>query len=414
MKSNKYLILFVIICISPVVKAQMGFHNNGMQIKIESGAYVNVVDFTDSTGGGVDGTIDIDGTLIVNGDMTNNTTGNVFTNIETVPNGDIILGGTDQTIQGLTPIFFENLIVKNATKTLSLNKCEVKGIFTVDGVMDLNKNRLILDNGAGGGLTYQTGYLKSETTPGSGLGEIEWKIGSNIDTYTVPFGTGISGGNDLNLKLETKTAAIPSSGSIVFATYPTDINNDPLPPTVSNLDTFKAKNVADRYWKLEPQYTTKPDVVLSFKYATEDVTQANNPDMIEANLEAIRYNDAQNTWVDMKMTGTCNIIDKEVTTPVISGGNFYTWWALSEFELRIPNAFIPQGSNAANAVFLPGYDIKIFNRWDQVLYSGKDGWNGQYKGSAVSPGTYYYQASIPGPNDQMITVKGPITLIAAQ
>jgi len=418
MKIFKFFLPSILMFFSHIVNAQMGFHNNGMKITINSGAYVNVVDFTDSTGGGTDGTIDINGTLIVNGDMTNNSHGNVFINIPPVPSGDIILEGTNQNIQGITPIYFENLIIKNATKTLELDTCQVKGIFIVDGVMDLNKNRLILDNGTPGAINYQTGFLKSETPPSGsgGLGEIEWKIGSNINTYAVPFGSG-TGGNDLNLVLETKTAASPSSGSIVFATYPTDLNNEPYPPTVLNLDTFKATEIADRFWELQSNYTTKPDVVINFKYTADDVNQTSNPNMNESYLEAIRYNDVQNTWANMPMTGTCDVPDKVVNTatsnnPVVSGANFYTWWALAEFEFKIPNAFIPQGDNQGNKVFLPGYQIEIFNRWDQLLYKGSNGWDGTYKGSIVSPGTYFYSASIPDDNNQMKTVKGVITLIA--
>jgi gliding motility-associated-like protein len=408
MKPAKYFLFLILLVLFQVVNAQMGFHNNGLKIKIESGAFVNVGDFTDSIVSDSIGTIDIDGNLIINGNLTNNSYGNVFINIPSVPNGNIILAGNNQTIQGTTPIFFENLIIKNQTKTLALDSCQVKGIFTVDGVMDLNHERLFLDNGTPAGMVYQSGFLKSETTPSTGLGEIDWNIGSNIGSYAVPFGSG-AGGNDLNLVLETKTAASPGSGSIVFATYSAS-NNQPFPPGISSLDTFKSTEIADRYWEVFPNYTNKPDVVLNFKYTEADV--ANIPDLIETNLEAIRYNDIQNTWLDMKMTGTCDVADKIVTTPVILGTDYFTWWTLSEFQLKIPNAFIPLGNDQANAVFLPGYNIKIFNRWDQVLYQGTDGWNGTYKGSMVSPGTYFYTASIPDYNNQMKTIKGVIMLIA--
>jgi gliding motility-associated-like protein len=410
MKIYKYFAYIILIVITQSLKAQTGLINNGVKINIESGAYINAVDYTDNTVGINDGTIDIDGTLILSGDMTNNSAGNIFTNIEAIPNGNIDIEGTNQTIQGTTPIFFENLTIKNATKTLSLNSCEVKGIFNVDGVLDLNQNRLILDNGNPGAIVYLSGFVKSETTPQNGLGEIEWKIGSTIGSYSVPFGSG-AGGNDLNLTLETKTAASPGTGSIVFATYPTDANNQPYPTGISSLDTFKAETVADRYWKMDPLYTNKPDVVLHFAYAPDDVDQNDNPHMIEANLEAIRFNDALNTWLDMKMTGTCDIINKIVTTPVIAGTNYYPWWTLSEFELKIPNAFTPDG-DGINDVFLKGYDIQIFNRWNQVLYNGKEGWDGKFNGKLVSPGTYFYIASIPDYSNQMKTIKGTITFVS--
>jgi len=412
MKSKKYILPIILIILSHVLHSQTGFVNNGMKINIESGAYINVVDFSNNTVGGIDGTIDIDGSLIVNGDMTNKSNGNLFVNIEPVPDGNIILGGADQTIGGTTPIFFENLKVINSTKTDSLNNCEVKGIFDVDGVLDLNQNRLILDKGDPGAINYQSGFVKSETTSQNGLGEIEWKIGSTIGTYAVPFGSG-AGGNDLNLVLETKTAADPT-GSIVFATYPTNGNNEPYPAGISSLDTFKAATIADRYWEIAPKYTTKQDVEIRFKYTPDDVDQTDNPHMIETNLEAIRYNDVQNTWLDMKMTGTCDVAGKIVTTPVITGTNYYTWWALSEFELRIPNAFIPEGDNKANALFMKGYDLEIYNRWNQVLYKGKEGWNGKYNGKTVSAGTYFYTLTIPDYDNQMKTIKGIITLVTPQ
>ena len=83
MKANKYfLFLSCPLYYSNLSKPRRVFIITAMKITIDSGAYVNVVNFTDSTIGGIDGTIDIDGTLTVNGDMTNNSNGNVFTNID--------------------------------------------------------------------------------------------------------------------------------------------------------------------------------------------------------------------------------------------------------------------------------------------------------------------------------------------
>ncbi|MFH0865533.1 MAG: gliding motility-associated C-terminal domain-containing protein [Bacteroidota bacterium] len=410
MKTNKYLLPLIIILFSNALIAQTGFVNNGMKINIYSGAYIYVVDFANNQTGGIDGIIDIDGNLTVNGDMANNSDGNIFTNTEAVPDGNIILGGSDQTIYGTTPIFFENLHIINATKTLSINNCEVKGIFDVDGVLDLNQNRLILDNGNPVAISYHSGFVKSETTPQDGLGEIEWKIGSTIGTYAVPFGSG-AGGNDLNLILATQTSANPVTGSVVFATYPADMNNLPYPSGISSLDTLTEENLADRYWKIEPSYTTNPDITLSFNYTHDDIDNTDNPQMIEANLEAIRFNDVQNTWLDMNMTGTCDVQNKTVSTQVISGTNFFTWWTLYEFELRISNAFTPNG-DGVNDVFLKGYDVEIINRWGQLLYKGKEGWDGAYNGKLVSPGAYFYIATIPDFDNKTKTITGSITFVS--
>lgn len=404
------LFMFLIVIITGI-KAQMGFVNNGMVINIEQGAYIYVNDFYNDSAGTINGKINLDGDLMVTGDFTNNSGGNVFDNIEATPDGNVTLCGTNQFIQGTTPIFFENLYIKNATKTLNLNNCVIKGIDTIDGVLDLNKNRLIIDNNNPGAISYKSGYIKSETTPIDGLGEIEWKTGSAPGTFSVPFGSGKNSDNDLNLSLSALTTADPDTGSIVFATYPTDGSNKPYPAGVFSLDTFLKENVADRYWEIKPNYNTKPDVSVLFRYTPDDVDQSDNPDLFEKNLKAIRYNDVTGKWTDMKMTGICDAANKTVLADNITSDNFFPYWTLSEYELKIPNAFTPF-DDEPNNYFLKGYTVKIVNRWGEKLFEGPDGWDGTTEnGKKVSPGTYYYIAAIPGLSGDK-TATGVITLIS--
>jgi gliding motility-associated-like protein len=411
MKLKNTLIAFSFLLIN-CVSAQTGFVNNGMTINVESGAYINVVDFTNNQSDSVNGSINLDGNLIVNGDFTNNSTGNVFSNIESTPDGDLVLAGTNQLIAGTTPVFFENIDVKNSLKTLDLNNCEVKGILTIDGIIDLNKNKLLLDNPDPGAISYTSGCIKSESLPADGLGEIQWNIGSNTGTYAVPFGTGI-GNNDHNLILKMNTTPSPATGSVIFATFPTDASNQPYPSGITSLDTFQPKDLSDRYWKIEPVYTTKPDISINFKYSTADVDQTDNPKLVEDNLKAIRYNDVSNEWTDMKMTGICNVLNQTVNVDNITSDNFYTYWTLSEFELRIPNAFTPD-NDGKNDVFMKGYSLKIFNRWGEQLYDGPDGWDGTVDGKKVSPGTYYYAVAIPDADKSLKTVTGIITVVVPE
>lgn len=58
---------------------------------------------------------------------------------------------------------------------------------------------------------------------------------------------------------------------------------------------------------------------------------------------------------------------------------------------NIPNAFTPDNGNAKNDVFMRGYMVQIFNRYQQVVYEGKDGWDGTYRGQLAEPGTYFYR-----------------------
>ena len=411
MKIIRLISFAVIIMMAKPIIAQQGFVNYGSQVIIESGAYVNVYDFTDNTASSIDGIVDIDGYLKVKGDFTNNSNGNVFTNIETIPDGNIILDGTTQSIQGTgAPIFFENLQIINSTKTLNIDNCEVKGILTNDAILDLNQNRLIIDNMDPIGITYVSGYILSETLPPD-LGEIEWRIGDATATYAVPFGTGDTTINDLNLVLQTKTTASPSTGSVVFATYPTDGSNTPYPSGVTSLDGKDPIDLSDRYWEIGPNYASKPDISIIFKYTQPDVDHTDNPGLIEVNLKAIRHNPNSNTpWLDMNPTGLCNVANKTVTAD-ISNTNFYTYWTLNEYILKIPNAFTPD-DDGINDVFLKGYKIKIVNRWGQLLYEGDDGWDGSLNnGKKASPGTYYYIATIPDSDNGTKDVTGVITLV---
>lgn len=186
-----------------------GIINNGANFYIEPGAFIYGGTFTNQTNG-TDGAVKLDGTMILEGDFLNNAAGNnVFINIEPVPNGSVLLNGaTPQGIGGSTPTYFENLGITNANKILNINDCQVKGILGVGAVLDLNHYKFIIDNPNTNAINYSAGYILSETQPASGLGDLQWNIGSSLGTYQVPFGSG-AGGRDLNLALTTSTAASP-------------------------------------------------------------------------------------------------------------------------------------------------------------------------------------------------------------
>ncbi len=78
--------------------------------------------------------------------------------------------------------------------------------------------------------------------------------------------------------------------------------------------------------------------------------------------------------------------------------------------IPIVNAFTPNGDNK-NDVFVKGIDLQVFNRWGQLMYEGKEGWDGYYKGNLCEAGTYYYVLTFYDLNNVASTIKGSLMLI---
>jgi len=78
----------------------------------------------------------------------------------------------------------------------------------------------------------------------------------------------------------------------------------------------------------------------------------------------------------------------------------------------IANAFTPFDADSKNDVFAKGVDLVIFNRWGQVIYEGKDGWDGTYNGNQVSYGTYYYIMKMNEEQGTPQTLTGVVTVIS--
>ncbi len=85
--------------------------------------------------------------------------------------------------------------------------------------------------------------------------------------------------------------------------------------------------------------------------------------------------------------------------------------------LFIPNAITPNGDgvnetwNILNLDLYPDNDITILNRWGDVIYKTApylDPWDGTYKGTPVTDGTYYYLIKL---NNVNKTLNGPLTVV---
>ena len=150
-------IFVIVLSFIPLLSFSQGIYNNGANIVITSGSYVIVDGGANSnyvnTNGGL---IDIDGTMQIEGNFTNNAVNNAFTNVNS--DGTFIFAGTNQTITSPISNFanFEKITI-NSGSTTSIavaSGVTTNGILDVDGtfVSETPSNK-----GVGGSLITATG-----------------------------------------------------------------------------------------------------------------------------------------------------------------------------------------------------------------------------------------------------------------
>ncbi len=419
------VILSIIGLICTLLAYPQGLQNYGTNIVVTNGGFVYVNgDYRNSTLV-TDGSIDLNGTMIVRGNFINNAANGVFVNVEPIPNGIVNMNGTNpQAIAGTGVTGFENLELHNSDKTLTANFTEVNGIMTLDAVLNLNSNRITMNSNNPNAINYVSKYILSETLPAAGYGEVRWNIGSNLGTYNVPFGNGF-GANNLNVTLSTLTPGNPATGSITFATYPTVPSNGPLPTGVLSLNDLLSLNTADRFWMVKPQYNTNPNIDLALTYTDIDIQL--NSGIIEYLLKGARWNPAVNSWSDIDLMGTCDIFNKRVIMPNISGNDFHSFWTLSTPviipDIYIPNAFTPN-IDGRNDVFKPvslgfepsSYYMVIYDRWGEELFQSLDmtkGWDGTIRttGIPATLGVYVWLIKAKTITGKEYMFNGHVTLV---
>ncbi len=56
----------------------------------------------------------------------------------------------------------------------------------------------------------------------------------------------------------------------------------------------------------------------------------------------------------------------------------------------VPDAFTPKNKNGKNDVFMPGYELYIYDRYGLLVTHSEDGWDGTYRGKEADAGVYIY------------------------
>jgi len=88
-------------------------------------------------------------------------------------------------------------------------------------------------------------------------------------------------------------------------------------------------------------------------------------------------------------------------------------------ELRVPNAFTPNGDGVNDLFYLPNLryyqliSIEVYNRWGIMVYSSteNEGWDGRYAGIRQAAGTYIYVIRLIEPGGKEVIRRGNVTLL---
>lgn len=152
---RKTFILFL--GLLPVFAFGQGLYNNGAKIVVETGATVYIDggsngNYVNANGG----EIDIDGTIVVEGDFTNNAANNVF--INTGSDGEVVFAGGTQTITSPIAHYvdFEKVTINSGSST---SLVAASGM-TTNGTLDINGTFTLetpSDETVGGSLITATG-----------------------------------------------------------------------------------------------------------------------------------------------------------------------------------------------------------------------------------------------------------------
>ncbi len=404
------IILFISIVFTAVINGQSTLLNSGADIKVFGdatpstkstlsvfGTFENQVDINANNG-----LVDLInyGNILVSGDWLNNSFSNVFpSSSSSLIDGTVFLENqiNNQLIGGITPTHFENLSIIGSRKIITNDNNSVNKTLFINGILELNSNVFEVKNPNPFGIIYKSGFIKSETLPGN-YGFIKWNTGNYVGTFSIPFGSDApSATNDLNLSLTIKQP-MSASDFFTFATYPTDMFNQPLPNGASPLET-EIRKVVDRYWLINPSDTNNlPNLDIIFSYASEDVSKTKNS-LNTDKLKASRNNTSIGKWLDMKPRGDNYLNTVEIKN--ITSSEFFPIWTLVNnppvlVDLFTPDAFSPNG-DGLNDVFIPifqvdfeviDYKLVIFDRWGKIVFQTKDkneGWNGIPQGTNSKP-----------------------------
>jgi len=253
-----------IVCLSQLMT------NNSVAVTTTTGIQVSIKGSIQNNAGT---TINNSGAIDLTGDWINNSGSNCFG----VSSGTVIMNGAAQTIGGSDLTLFHNLQLQGTgTKTL-LSAIAVggsgaipSGILSLDELLDLNSNTLLITNPDPDAIMTWTGSIRSEQT--NNTSKVDWDMQGVTGDHVVPFSN--NAGTFIPF---TYNLVSGYHGHVVLSTYATNTVNIPypvLPAVVSDLSTLgdgDPMNAVDRFWQVDPENPGSPsEFTFTFDLATEN------------------------------------------------------------------------------------------------------------------------------------------------
>jgi hypothetical protein len=300
---KKYSLIPAMLLFSPLLFGQ-GLYNNGAKISIGSGVYANVSgtggNFLNTTSG-ADGAVNLSGTLIVQGNLTNNVATSNFINTAITGSKVELRGSVLQTIGGSTEALFTfpDLMITNSSGGVVLAKeARVNGVFTMNsGLFSIGTNNLTLSATT----TLSGTPSASSMVVASNTGQLRKEF-SSAGSFTFPVGdnTGTPEYSPVTLNI---TAGAFGTGAyagvnLVNAAYPD--------PSITG-------NYLNRYWNISQSGISGFTCNALFNYTLADVTGTEN------NIYSFLMNPAPIT----PYTAT-NVILHQLTASGLSSFGSYT------------------------------------------------------------------------------------------
>jgi len=190
---------------------------------------------------------------------------------------------------------------------------------------------------------------------------------------------------------------------------------------VINLDAHQALNEIDRSSTSDDLSGTAP-MTVDFKSNPSDAVVYENwyiYDTPEVSENCINRKDEDISYTfNESGTSLVKLFVSNATSACSDSASFSPVVLVS--SLDCPNFFTPRSTPGENDEFRVAYKSiisfkgTILNRWGNVLFHWTDpavGWNGTYKGKAVSPGVYFYVIEAKGSDGIVYKKKGDINLL---